>query len=96
MTKTPGLRQVTKEDLAGIHSLLQQDRCKFHLGPILSVEEVEHWFFSKENVIDTYVVEVKFNVLIQCVYFHIIIIIIIIGSSSDGGGGGQLRTAGRR
>lgn len=70
VTKTPGLRQVTKEDLAGIHSLLQQDRCKLHLGPILSVEEVEHWFFSKENVIDTYVVEGPDGTLTGVVSFH--------------------------
>lgn len=61
VTKTPGLRPVTKEDLAGIHSLLQENRRKFHLSPILSLEEVEHWLFPKENVVDSYVLEVKFR-----------------------------------
>lgn len=61
VTKTPGLRPLTKEDLAGIHSLLQENRRKFHLSPILSLEEVEHWLFPKENVVDSYVVEVKFS-----------------------------------
>lgn len=61
VTKTPGLRPVTKEDLAGIHSLLEENRRKFHLSPILSLEEVEHWLLPKENVVDSYVVEVKFR-----------------------------------
>lgn len=59
MTKTPGLRPVTKEDLAGIHSLLQSNLHKFHLSPILSLQEIEHWLLPRENVIDAYVVEVK-------------------------------------
>lgn len=63
VTKTPGLRPVTKEDFAGIHSLLQANLCKFHLSPILSLQEVEHWLLPRENVIDTYVVEVKFSLL---------------------------------
>lgn len=61
VTKTPGLRPVTQEDLAGIHSLLQENRRTFHLSPILSLEEVKHWLFPKENVVDSYVVEVKFS-----------------------------------
>lgn len=58
VTKTPGLRPMNKEDIAGIHSLLQANLLKFHLSPILSLQEVEHWLLPKENVIDTYVVQV--------------------------------------
>lgn len=57
----PGLRPATKEDLTGIHALLQANTHKFHLSPILSLQEVEHWLLPREDVIDTYVVEVKFN-----------------------------------
>lgn len=52
---------MTKEDVAGIHSLLQANLLKFHLSPILSLQEVEHWLLPKENVIDTYVVQVNFS-----------------------------------
>lgn len=58
VTKTPGLRLMTKEDVPGIHSLLQENLCKFQLSSILSLQEVEHWLLPRENVIDTYVVEV--------------------------------------
>lgn len=58
VTKTPGLRSMKKEDVIGIHSLLQTHFYKFHLSPILSLQEVEHLLMPQEDVIDTYVVEV--------------------------------------
>lgn len=58
VTKVQGLRPMTREDIPGIHSLLQTNFCKFHLSPILSVQDVEHLLLPRENVIDTYVVEV--------------------------------------
>ncbi|KAK5881244.1 hypothetical protein CesoFtcFv8_022064 [Champsocephalus esox] len=58
VTKTPGLRRMTEEDAAGVHSLLQAILGKFHLSPMLSLREVEHWLLPRENVIDTYVVQV--------------------------------------
>lgn len=61
VTKTPGLRPATKGDLEEIHSLLQANIRKFHLSTILSLQEVEHWLLPRENVVDTYVVEVKEN-----------------------------------
>ncbi|XP_034564113.1 glycylpeptide N-tetradecanoyltransferase 2-like isoform X2 [Notolabrus celidotus] len=57
VTKTPGLRPMTKKDVAGVRSLLQSHLCKFHLSPVFSEQEVEHWLLPRENVIDTYVVE---------------------------------------
>lgn len=50
---------MTKQDGPGIHSLLQTSLCNFHLSPLFSLQEVEHWLLPRENVIDTYVVEVK-------------------------------------
>lgn len=47
-----------KEDAPGILSLLQKNLSKFHLSPVLSLQEVEHWFLPRENGNDTYVVEV--------------------------------------
>ncbi|XP_030255244.1 glycylpeptide N-tetradecanoyltransferase 1-like isoform X2 [Sparus aurata] len=70
VTKTPGLRPMTKEDVAGIHSLLQANLLKFHLSPILSLQEVEHWLLPKENVIDTYVVQGDDGTLTDVVSFY--------------------------
>lgn len=53
-----GQRPMIKEDAPGILSLLQKDLSKFHLSPLLSLQEVEHWFVPRENGNDTYVVEV--------------------------------------
>lgn len=49
---------MTKKDAAKVHSLLQANLGKFHLSPMLSLQEVEHWLLPRENVIDAYVVEV--------------------------------------
>ncbi|CAN9509239.1 unnamed protein product [Ophioblennius macclurei] len=70
MTKTQGLRQMTKEDTPGIYSLLQENLCKFHLSPLLSLQEVEHWLLPRENVIDTYVVEGGSGTLTDVVSFY--------------------------
>ncbi|XP_044034402.1 glycylpeptide N-tetradecanoyltransferase 1-like isoform X2 [Siniperca chuatsi] len=70
VTKTPGLRPVTKEDVAGIWSLLQANLRRFHLSPILSMQEVEHWLLPRENVIDTYVVEGDDGTLTDVVSFY--------------------------
>ncbi|XP_042252308.1 glycylpeptide N-tetradecanoyltransferase 1-like [Thunnus maccoyii] len=70
VTKTTGLRPMTKEDVQGIHSLLQENLCKFHLSPILSLLEVEHWLLPRENVIDTYVVEGDDGTLTDVVSFY--------------------------
>lgn len=49
---------MTKDDVEGIYSLLQKNLCRFHLSPILTAQEVEHWLLPRENVIDTFVVKV--------------------------------------
>lgn len=49
---------MTKEDTPRILSLLEKNLSNFHLSPLLSLQEVEHWFLPKENVNDTYVLEV--------------------------------------
>ncbi|XP_037610240.1 glycylpeptide N-tetradecanoyltransferase 1-like [Sebastes umbrosus] len=70
VTKTTGLRPMTKEDVVGIHSLLQANLRKFHLKPVLSLQEVEHWLLPKKNVIDTYVVEGDDGTLTDVVSFY--------------------------
>nr|XP_046234298.1 glycylpeptide N-tetradecanoyltransferase 2-like isoform X2 [Scatophagus argus] len=70
VTKTPGLRPMTKEDVVGVRSLLQANLSKFHLNTILSLQEVEHWLLPRENVIDTYVVEGDDGTLTDVVSFY--------------------------
>ncbi|KAL3051476.1 hypothetical protein OYC64_001677 [Pagothenia borchgrevinki] len=70
VTKTPGLRRMTEEDAAGVHSLLQANLGKFHLSPMLSLQEVEHWLLPRENVIDTYVVQGDDGTLTDMVSFY--------------------------
>ncbi|XP_070401708.1 glycylpeptide N-tetradecanoyltransferase 1 isoform X4 [Nothobranchius furzeri] len=68
--KVQGLRPMIKEDAPGIHSLLQKNLSKFHLSPLLSLQEVEHWFLPRENVNDTYVVEGDDGTLTDVVSFY--------------------------
>lgn len=49
---------MTKDDVLRIHSLLQANVSNFHLSPLLSMQDVEHLLLPRENVIDTFVVEV--------------------------------------
>ncbi|XP_010778819.1 glycylpeptide N-tetradecanoyltransferase 2-like isoform X1 [Notothenia coriiceps] len=70
VTKTPGLRRMTEEDAAGVHALLQANLGKFHLSPMLSLREVEHWLLPRENVIDTYVVQGDDGTLTDMVSFY--------------------------
>lgn len=42
-----------------MHQLLSRYLKQFHLTPVMSQEEVEHWFYPQENIIDTFVVEVS-------------------------------------
>ncbi|NXY38697.1 NMT1 tetradecanoyltransferase, partial [Pomatorhinus ruficollis] len=55
--KTPGLRPMEHKDISAVHKLLTEYLKQFHLTPVMSREEVEHWFVPQENIIDTFVVE---------------------------------------
>ncbi|XP_017290622.1 glycylpeptide N-tetradecanoyltransferase 1 isoform X2 [Kryptolebias marmoratus] len=70
VTKVQGLRCMIKEDAPGILSLLQENRSKFHLSPLLSLQEVEHWFLPRESGNDTYVVEQDGGTLTGVVSFY--------------------------
>uniref|UniRef100_A0A3Q2DH98 Glycylpeptide N-tetradecanoyltransferase n=1 Tax=Cyprinodon variegatus TaxID=28743 RepID=A0A3Q2DH98_CYPVA len=70
VTKIKGLRPMTKEDSSGIHLLLEKNFNNFHLSPLLSPQEIEHWFLPKENVNDTYVVEADDGTLTDMVSFY--------------------------
>ncbi|RLV91132.1 hypothetical protein DV515_00014208 [Chloebia gouldiae] len=47
------------KDIPAVHKLLTEYLKQFHLTPVMSREEVEHWFVPQENIIDTFVVEVR-------------------------------------
>ncbi|XP_014798155.1 PREDICTED: glycylpeptide N-tetradecanoyltransferase 1 [Calidris pugnax] len=55
--KTTGLRPMEHRDISAVHKLLTEYLKQFHLTPVMSREEVEHWFLPQENIIDTFVVE---------------------------------------
>ncbi|KAM6951101.1 glycylpeptide N-tetradecanoyltransferase 1-like [Aplochiton taeniatus] len=69
-TKTPGVRPMTREDVTGVHVLLQSYLKKFQLCHWLSEQEVEHWLMPRENVIDSYVVEKSDGQLTGVVSFY--------------------------
>ena len=68
-TRTPGLRPMVASDVKQVTALLQKYLSQFHLRPVMGEEEVKHWFFPQENIIDTYVVEVHFILL--CPYAQV-------------------------
>ncbi|XP_068161474.1 glycylpeptide N-tetradecanoyltransferase 1b [Antennarius striatus] len=70
VTKTKGLRPMTKKDIAGIHILLQANLSRFHLSPVWSLEDIDHWLLPRENVIDTYVVEGEDGALTDVISFY--------------------------
>lgn len=53
------MRAMVKKDVPAVHRLLLDYLSQFHLAPVMSQEEVEHWLLPQENIIDTYVVEVN-------------------------------------
>uniref|UniRef100_A0A096LWW5 Glycylpeptide N-tetradecanoyltransferase n=1 Tax=Poecilia formosa TaxID=48698 RepID=A0A096LWW5_POEFO len=70
VAKIKGLRPMTEADAPRILSLLEKNLSNFHLSPLLSLQEVEHWFLPKENVNDTYVVEADNGTLTDMVSFY--------------------------
>lgn len=52
---------MTKKDVPVVHRLLREYLSQFNLVPVMNQEEVAHWLLPQENIIDTYVVEVKNN-----------------------------------
>lgn len=50
---------MTKKDVPVVHQLLGEYLRQFNLVPAMNQEEVEHWLLPRENIIDTYLVEVN-------------------------------------
>ena len=50
---------MTRKDVPAVHRLLLEYLSQFHLAPVMSPEEVEHWLLPQESIIDTYLVVVS-------------------------------------
>ncbi|KAG5832289.1 hypothetical protein ANANG_G00289510 [Anguilla anguilla] len=68
--KTAGLRPMTQKDVGAVHRLLGEYLRLFHLTPVLSPEEVEHWLLPRENIIDTFLVENQEGVVTDVLSFY--------------------------
>lgn len=60
--KTPGYRKMTKADVKQAHKLLVNYLNKFQLAPLFSLEEFEHWFLPRPEIVDSFVVVKDGNV----------------------------------
>ncbi|XP_051523434.1 glycylpeptide N-tetradecanoyltransferase 1b isoform X3 [Myxocyprinus asiaticus] len=69
-TKTVGLRPMTVEDVPMVHCLLREHLQTFHLSPVLTQEDVQHWLLPQDGVIDTYVVESMDSTVTDMVSFY--------------------------
>lgn len=50
---------MTKKDVPVVYRLLREYLSQFNLAPVMNQEEVAHWLLPRENIIDTFLVEVK-------------------------------------
>lgn len=56
---------MTKKDVPVVHRLLREYLSQFNLVPAMNQEEVEHWLLPRDNIIDTFLVEVKLQITIS-------------------------------
>lgn len=56
---------MTKKDVPVVHHLLREYLSQFNLVPAMNQEEVEHWLLPRENIIDTFLVEVKIVIFLR-------------------------------
>jgi glycylpeptide N-tetradecanoyltransferase len=53
---TPNLRPMVEQDVASVHTLLNQYLSKFSMKVCFTVEEIRHWLLPRPNVINSYVI----------------------------------------
>jgi len=56
---TKGLRESQLKDVPAMTKLLATYLKKTALHPVFDEEEVAHWFITKENIVNCFVVEVE-------------------------------------
>ena len=69
--KTLGFRKMQSKDIKKVQKLLTSYLNRFDLSPVFDYEEMVHWFTPRENVVDSFVVEVYLYITglhINCVY----------------------------
>jgi len=55
--KTPGFRELKKEDCEQVKTLLENYLMKFKVAAQFTLEDIEHWLIPREGVVNAYVVE---------------------------------------
>lgn len=55
--KLPGYRKMDDKDVKEVHKMLNDYLSKFDLSPVYTIEEIEHWFLPRADVVDSFVVE---------------------------------------
>eukprot|EP01065_Artemidia_motanka_P029208 TRINITY_DN3528_c3_g1_i1.p1 TRINITY_DN3528_c3_g1~~TRINITY_DN3528_c3_g1_i1.p1 ORF type:complete len:484 (+),score=200.53 TRINITY_DN3528_c3_g1_i1:67-1452(+) len=55
--KIEGLKPMGKKDVKHVRALLEEYLKKFYIAPVFTNAEIQHWFASRPDVIDTYVVK---------------------------------------
>jgi glycylpeptide N-tetradecanoyltransferase len=56
--KISGFRPLEAKDVKKVHKLLNEYLTKFDLAPVFELEEIIHWFTPREDVVDSFVIEV--------------------------------------
>ena len=63
-TSTVGLRPMERRDIPVVFRLLNQYLSRYDLVPVFQSEaEIEWWLLPRENIVTTYVVEVRLTLL---------------------------------
>eukprot|EP00755_Sulcionema_specki_P005480 Sspe_Gene.32879::Locus_16095_Transcript_3_3_Confidence_0.615_Length_1613::g.32879::m.32879/K00671/NMT; glycylpeptide N-tetradecanoyltransferase len=68
--KIKGLRPMVKKDHKAVRVLLEEYLSKFMICPMLTNEEIIHWFLPKDDVIYTYVVQNEEGKITDMISFY--------------------------
>ena len=68
----PGFRQLKKEDIPQVHTLLSTYLQKFNLAPVFTEDELAHWLTPVEGVVDAFVVQGSNGKITDlCSFYHL-------------------------
>ncbi len=67
--KTLGFRKLQSKDIKKVQQLLANYLNRFDLSPTFDYEEMVHWFTPRDNVIDSFVVEVISHLFLINLFF---------------------------
>ena len=69
-TQTPGLREMKKEDVKAVHTILNKYLSQFKLHIQFNEDEIAHFFVPREGVIESFVVEDEKNEITDFISFY--------------------------